>query len=422
MSEKIFDEKANASLTLGDVVRQTAHNFPDSRFHPQVYAQTQFYTISGIRAGEYAFSANSDGLGTKLEFSERLYAKSILDGKPDPEVFTDRAFDLMAMIESDAARWGMYLPAITNTIDFNTASDVRVVSAIAKGLKNAADAGQFAVINGETAELGYRTSGYGDVHINWNASANPLANPDKLFLGKELAPGQPVVAVRETSIRSNGLTMARAILEADYMVQQGLSGKKEYVERELTRQGVVLGDKDIIGILTTIFGHDALEQVLPPWHELQPEVTKQLSMPSKLYSPLIYSAQGKIDEPKNVDIIAAAHISGGGIPEKAKRMLQTKRLGVSIDSVFPEPSGIQSLVEIYNALPDFAKEGLKLNDRIASEQWNRGIGFLIVTKNMEEAKKLIDLGTAKDYQLAIAGKIIDKSEVQFRGHTWQYSP
>lgn len=412
------DEKAIASLTLGDVVRQTAHNFPDSRFHPVVYAQTQFYTISGIRTGEYAFSANSDGIGTKPEFSERLYAKSILDGNPDPEVFANRAYDAMAMIESDVARWGMYLPAVTNTIDFNSASDKSVVAAIARGLKAAADEGQFAVINGETAELGYRTSGYGDVRINWNAAANPLVNPDKLYLGRELAPGQPVVAVRETSIRSNGLTKARAILEADYLVSQGLTGKKEYVERELTRQGVTLGETDIIGILTTIFGHDALEQVLPPWHELRPEVTKQLSMPSRLYGPLIYASQGKIDEPKNVDIVAAAHISGGGIPEKAKRILQEKGLGISLDAVFPEPPGIQSLLQIYDALPEFAKEGLKLNDRIACEQWNRGIGFLIVTKNMNEAEKLIELGTDKDYELAIAGKIIDRPEVQFRGHTW----
>lgn len=420
MPELHHDEKANASITLGDVVRQTAHNFPDSRFHPTVYAQTPFYIISGIKTGEFGFSANSDGVGTKPEFSERLYDQSIRRGSPDPGFFEERAFDAMAMIESDAARFGMYLPAVTNTIDFNNASDSKVVSALAKGLKAAANEGQFAILNGETAELGYRTSGYGDVRLNWNAVANPLINPDKLILGKELQPGQPVVAVRETSIRSNGLTKARAILEAAFMVSEGLTGKREYVERELTKNGVVLGEEDVMGILTRIFGHDALEQVLPPWHELYPDVTRELSMPSRLYGPFMYAAQGKIDEPKNVDIVAAAHISGGGIPEKAKRMLQTKGLGISIDPVFPDPSGIKSLMEIYNNLPDYAKAELNMNDMKACEQWNRGIGFLMVAKDKNEAEKLLELGIEHDYDVAIAGKVIEKPEIQFRGHTWTY--
>jgi len=204
------------------------------------------------------------------------------------------------------------------------------------------------------------------------------------------------------------------------MVRQGLTGKKEYVMRELTANGVILGERDIVGILSGIFGHDVLEQVLTPWHELHPEVTRQLLSPSRLYGPLMYAAQGKIDEPRNVDIVAAAHITGGGIPEKAKRMVENSRLGISLDAVFPDPAAVSSLLSIAENLPDDVRDGLSIDDRKACEQWNRGIGFLIVARDLNEAEKLVELGIEHDYDVAIAGKVIDSPQIQFRGHTWSY--
>ena len=47
-SEFIRDEKANASLTLGEVVVQTLSNHPDSRFHASIRKRTPYYTIAGI--------------------------------------------------------------------------------------------------------------------------------------------------------------------------------------------------------------------------------------------------------------------------------------------------------------------------------------------------------------------------------------
>lgn len=418
MNELVHDEKATASLTLGDVVRQTAHNFPDSRFHPEIIEQTSHYTIAGINPNPYNFWLTADGIGTKPDFSERLYSQSVEAGIPEPEVFEGRAFDTMAMIESDEARFGRYMVGAANVIDMNNAKDVRVVNALARGLKRAADEGRFAILNGELAELSYRASGYGDTHVNWNAVGVSIFNPEKLLLGKGLQPNQPIIALREKSIRSNGLTKARAILEADYLLRQGLKSKNEYVLRELTRQGVVLGDNDLEGILTSIFGHDALEQVLPPWHKDNPEVARQFLEPSRLYGPAMYAAQGKIDEPRNVEMVAAAHISGGGVPEKAKRMLEGTGLGVSIDAVFPDPEAVDSLLKMAEAFPGDVRKKLNIDDKIACEQWNRGIGFLVVVPNLSEANHFVDLVGNIGYEAAIAGKTIDRQIIQFRGHEW----
>lgn len=414
------DEKEQASLTLGDVIRQTAKNYPDPRFHPRVYEQTPHYTIAGIDPSPYSFWVTADGIGTKPELAERLYTESQKVGVPDSEVFESLAFDTLAMIDGDEARFGRYMVGVANVIDVNTAENSDVVHALARGLKAVCDAGRFALLNGETAELGYRTSGYGKTRLNWNAFGISVFTPDKLLTGKDLAPGQPAVAFREKSIRSNGLSKARAILETAYLLRAGLRSKEEYVYKQLADHGVIFDRSKIDDALTEIFGHDALEQVLPPWHTLHPDITRQLLMPSRLYGPVMYEAQGKIDEPRKVKITAAAHISGGGIPEKAKRMVEIKGLGVALDAVFPDPEGVASLFQIAEAFPEEVRSRIKIDDRIACEQWNRGVGFIVVTENVEEAKKLVSISESMHYEAAIAGEIIDKAEIHWRGHVWQY--
>ena len=416
------DQKGSASLTLGEVVRQTANNFPDSRFHPHIYEQTPYYTIAGIDPRPYSIWPTADGIGTKPELAEKLYAHSILQGYAKPELFESLAFDVMAMIESDEARFGRYMVGAANIIDVNSAEDTEVVGALARGLKRAADEGGFAILNGETAELGYRSSGYGDTRVNWNAVGISLVNPDKLILGKELEAGQPIVAFREQSIRSNGLTRARAILEADYFAKQGYDEKREYVLDTLAKRGISSSNgADIVNILSEHMGHDFLEQVLPPWHTLRPNVVLELLKPSTLYGPVIQKAQGRIDGPREVGMVAAAHISGGGVPEKAKRMVENKGLGVEIFSEFSDPDGVKSLMEIANNLPEKVRERLNINERTASEQWNRGIGFLVVTPNIAEADALVELSARNGREAAVVGHVINVPEIHWRGNVWKYA-
>ena len=64
------------------------------------------------------------------------------------------AHDTMAMIKGDEDRFGRFLLGVAEVVDWNTAENIDIVCALARGLKQAADLGRFAVINGETAELG----------------------------------------------------------------------------------------------------------------------------------------------------------------------------------------------------------------------------------------------------------------------------
>lgn len=409
------DLKGQASITMGDVIRRTINNFPETRFRPKVYKETAHYTIAGIDPSPYRFWVTADGIGTKPELAERLYSET-----QDPIFFEGLAFDTIAMIDGDEARFGRFMVGIAEVLDTNSAVDQKVIAALAKGAEEACNKGRFPLLNGETAELGYRTSGYGATRVNWNAVGISIVNEDKLILGENLQPGQLVVAFREKSIRSNGLSKARAILESAYLQSFRFESKEEMVAHSLRINGIRGSNKEIASQLTTLFGHDALEQVLIPWHKKFPEETKQLLKPSILYGPIIYDAQGGVEGERKVNMIAAAHISGGGVPEKGKRMVESKVLGLAVNAIFPDPEGVQSLLAITEKLPQETRQKIKIDDRTASEQWNRGIGFMVVVPNQEEAKKLIDIAGQHDCEAGIAGEVIDQPEIQFKGHTWNY--
>lgn len=412
------DLKGQASITFGDVIRQTVNNYPDKRYRPEIKRKTTFYTIEDIDPSPYRITVTTDGTGTKPELAERLYDASREDGL-DPTPFKSLAFDAYAMIDGDEARYGRFMMAIAQVFDVNSAEDPSVVQQLAEGSKEACDAGHFALLNGETAELGYRTSGYGETHINWNAFGVSLVVPGKEIDGKRLSPGQPIVVFREKSIRSNGLSKARGIMEAEYLSSLGFSNKVDFVYDWLKEQGIK-NPKEFTENWKKINGHDPIEQILLPWHLNNRQTTRELLMPSKLYGPIIYQAQGGVDGERKVDMIAAAHVSGGGVPEKGKRMVEESGLGIAIDPIFPDPEGVTSLLKTVEGLPKKAKDSLKVTNRTACEQWNRGVGFIVAVKDKKEASTLIKIAEENECEAGIAGEVIDKPEIQWRGEIWKY--
>jgi phosphoribosylaminoimidazole (AIR) synthetase len=288
-------------------------------------------------------------------------------------------------------------------------------------MKKACDEGGFALLNGETAELGYRVPGVGKNRLNWNAGALSIINPEKITDGSKLKPGQIIVAFQETSIRSNGLTRARAILERAFLRRSGDYHEKiNYIARRI--KGKLTSDVALIDICEVLLaqedGQRIVEDTQLPWHEMFPEITKKLQKPSTIYTPVLYRAQGGVDGKVEVPTIAHAHISGGGIPEKVKRMLAVKPgLGANIEMVFPDPQGIADIINLAEQYPN--RDGVPLVDqRSACNQWNRGIGFLSVVDDMAIAKALVQMSNEMGRPAEIAGRITDKPVISWRGYDW----
>lgn len=432
-TELTADEKGKASLTLGEVIVKTKDNFPDPRFRPNVHNETKQYHQYGINPAPYEIWATADGIGTKPELAERLSQlnrPTFKEGDAKYEYFDTLAYDVCAMIKGDVDRFGYFLLGITNVVDVNTATP-RMISALAKGLTEACDEGGFPAMNGETAELGHRTSGYGPSRLNWNATGIYLINPDKFISGERLKQGQIIMGWREKSIRSNGLTRVRAILESCYLNRQGYPSKEvyflEHLAEHLQEIGVASGLKsdilqsgDTISFFNNLMGHDFLEQMLVPWHELEPNVVEEVLRPSTLYGRVMYDALGGVDGEKVVDIIAAAHISGGGVPLKAERMLEAKKLGAHIEPVFEDPKAVTLLMEmVQRYLPEQQAQEI-INERTACQQWNRGLGFLTVVEDQDNAERLRAIGEKYGIEIAQVGEILKNPQIEWRGHTWTY--
>lgn len=290
------DQKGQASLNFSQVILDTQHLHPDSRFHGSLIKDMGVYKIGALKP-HYPIWVTTDGIGTKPELAERLATET-----GDSKYYESLAYDTFAMIDGDVARFGFVLAGIAHVLDYNKANQ-EVVSALARGTKKACIEGRFALLNGETAELGYRTSGFGESRLNWNAFGVYAINKRRLLLGEKLEADQPIIAIREKGIRSNGLTRAREILETGHLLSKGYTRKEDYVADQL---GGIFGSsaKKALGYdtsmtfssLDNLMGHPFLEQVQIPWHRTYPEITEQLLTPSILYGRLMYEAQGGIDK------------------------------------------------------------------------------------------------------------------------------
>ncbi|MBI5793912.1 hypothetical protein HZA87_02375 [Candidatus Uhrbacteria bacterium] len=410
MHEIIRDDKENASRTFADVAEKTRNNFPESAYRLRVHGNGR---VSGTM-GRHRYFAGADGTGTKPELAERM--DTLHD---DPCYYEGLGSDVVAMVADDVPPLGYFVVGIVNTLDVNSAKDSDFVAALARGMHRACDKGRFPLLNGETAELGYRTPGVGKNHLNWNAVALQLVNEAKIIDGSKLKAGNIIIGLRERSIRSNGLTMARDILENAWLQERSFQNKRAWAIHAIQKKQRHTMSAEAIGdIFDAMPGGPAfLDHVHVPWHEQFREVTEQLLTPSKIYAPLFYEAQGGVDGPVNIPLLACAHITGGGVPLKVQRMLKDNPgLGVDLNTVFPDPDGIPKLMELSR---NYGVAGKTLiDDRTACEKWNRGVGVLCVVESDEHAAEFVGLAAKMDYEAAIMGSVIDHPLIRWRGHEW----
>jgi len=300
----------------------------------------RFARLSGT---DILVQMNFDGIGTKVEVAERLNRHNTM------------AFDLFAMVCDDAAIRGLEPIHIGSVLDFRTVN-ADVVQALADGMVAAARAAGVAVINGELAELGERVGGYGPSAYNWAATVLAVGKRERLLDTGRVRAGQYLVAVREQGFRSNGFTLVR---------------------------------KAVMGY----FG--------PRWHEQPWEgktVGEYVLTPSTIYTPLLVSLFGGFDAEPKGSLIAAAHITGGGIPGKLGRCLKHSGCGALLDDLF----------EPVRMMLDLQKVG-GISDRDAYQAWNMGQGLIIVT---DDPDSVLDEASRLGFEAKQAGTVIATPEIQ----------
>ena len=242
--------------------------------------------------GNQRIGIGSDGIGTKIELTERT------------GIYNTLGYDLVAMVADDLATAGFEPTSISNIIDVDKL-DRDIINELMKGLAEACNFANMSITGGEIAELGNRISGWGNkMHFNWCSTAIGILpeNMSKPIDGSGVKPGQTIISLRSRGFRSNGFSLLRRTMQAAF----GDNWHSEAYNSEKT------------------------------WGEA-------LLTPSLIYCPLISKiiADGIIPE-------GAAHITGGGLADNFRRVLKTTNYGCVLNNIWEPLEVMQRVMELGN--------------------------------------------------------------------------
>ncbi len=371
MSERLKIQDVN--IELGDEVSNMLYEASKATHENRPGLLVEFHeSFSGARAIPVSMLSDPentlmnlgfDGVGTKVEISERLDDHSSV------------AYDLFAMVCDDAVVRGAEPVAIGSILDVRNLGDPddpasiehakKAVMQLAAGYIGAAAAAGVVVVNGEVAELGNRISGFDqnrhNLNYNWGAAVLWFAHKDRLLTGYDIAPGDTLVGFAEQGFRSNGITDVRKIMEATY-------GSKWHAEQDYS--GNTLG--------------------------------KVVGRPSIIYSKLVTALTGGFDinrDPK-ANITGVAHITGGGQPSKLGRMLEPSGLGATIDRPISPPGIMKNVQKLGN-----------ITDKRAYSKWHMGPGMVVATT---EPHKVIEEAESHGIVAQEIGYVDDKPGIRIK--------
>lgn len=203
-----------------------------------------------IDCGDFGISITTDGVGSKILVAEAM------------RKFDTIGIDCVAMNVNDLLAIGSEPLAMVDYIATEK-PDEWIMAEIAKGLEEGCRIANITLLGGETATLPEIVRGFdlAGTAIGW-------VRKDRIITGEKIREGDVIFAIPSSGIHSNGLTLARKVLEA-----AGLS----YYEK--------FGDKTI---------------------------GEELLTPTRIYMEIL-------DVVRNCEVHGLAHITGGG-------MLKLKRL------------------------------------------------------------------------------------------------
>ncbi|MDD5040881.1 MAG: phosphoribosylformylglycinamidine cyclo-ligase [Candidatus Peribacteraceae bacterium] len=268
--------------------------------------------------GEYYLVVSDDSTGSKIDLAFDV-------GK-----FDTLGYDLAAMVADDAVCTGAESIAISNTIDVPRIN-AQIIDQLMGGLAKACSTQKIVVPAGEVAEVpGAVTRGV------WSATVVGIVAKDRVLKPETIRPGDAIIALKDAGMRSNGFSLLRKILA-------GAHGK-DWFKKEW-KNGTTWGE-----VLLT---------------------------PSIIYSAAILGLIGRFGEPVKVPVKGVAHITGGGIPSKLKRVLKKSGCGAELTDLWPP----------HEALTDVIKLG-KVPTEEAYRTWHMGSGMLVVVEEKHATKAL----------------------------------
>ncbi len=261
-----------------------------------------------IDVGEFGIAITTDGVGSKI-----LVAKAM-------NRFDTIGIDCVAMNVNDLVAIGAEPLAMVDYIAMEQ-PDERIMAEIARGLEEGCRQANITLVGGETATLPEIVNGFdlAGTAVGW-------VRKDRIITGDAIKPGDVILAIPSSGIHSNGLTLARKVLEAN-----GVS----YFER--------FGNKTV--------GEDLLT-------------------PTRIYVDAL-----KVVE--NCEVHGLAHITGGGL----LKLRRLKNLKYVIDSPLKPHRIFRFIQELGNIDED---------EMYRTFNMGMGFMIVLPESEAERAKELID--------------------------------
>ena len=278
---------------------------------------------------------HTDGVGTKVLVARKM------------KKFDTVGIDCVAMNVNDIVCVGAEPFALVDYIALKSANE-NLVAEISRGLAEGAKISKVAIVGGETAILPDLLVGDENA-FDLAATCVGFVEEQKLILGEKIREGDSIIGVESSGIHSNGVTLARKVLQ------------KHSLNEKIPDTKLRIGD--------------------------------ELLKPTRIYCREIVSL---IEE--GFKITGLAHITGGAFT-KLQRISPNNSIGFSLEKI-PEPQEIFSFIQ---------KEG-KIAKEEMYKTFNMGIGFCIIAPKTE-ASKIVKALHDKKLHSSIIGRVVGKPGV-----------
>jgi len=283
-----------------------------------------------IEFGEYALVLCTDGVGSKVEIASELRKWDTV------------GIDCIAMNVNDAICVGAEPLAF---VDYLAIDDPKpeITKEIGKGLAKGAEMSKISIIGGETASLPEVINGF-------DLAGTCLAYVKKsdIVTGETIVPGDVIIGIASSGIHSNGLTLARKVIQRSNL---------SYTERFLDG---FYPDETIGKVLLT---------------------------PTNIY------VKETVELLKTVDVHGISHITGGGLRNLPRL---NKNIKFVIDDPF-EPQPIFTFLQKYG----------NIENKEMYQTFNMGMGLAIIVPEKDVEKSIRILEKHSSSVVKVVG-IIDK--------------
>ena len=288
------------------------------------------FSLAGLAGEDPVLVSSTDGVGTKLKIAFMMDQHDTI------------GIDMVAMVVNDIVVTGaqpLFLLDYLATGKLELGVAEAVLAGVVKGCRQAG----CALVGGETAEM---PGMYPDGEYDLAGFAVGLVERSQIIDGSQVKPGAAVVGLASSGLHSNGFSLVRKIVFHE------------------------------LGLAVT----DSAEG-------LEHSVGQTLLTPTRIYVKPVLAVRDKFD------LLAAAHITGGGLLENLPRVL---------------PSGCRAVIDqgSWPVPPVFAwlQNAGGLSQREMSRTFNWGLGMALVVP-AEQAAEVVALLQEKGEQAYVVGRI-----------------